>query len=106
MKHGPSLHYTAAVSKRKSVWCSPGYIVWHPTVYDLVSSRPRMRDSNWTRLPDKDAVLRQARRKSNASKLLIFVLPREQRSEEKLRVRACCVHFVMFCHLNVIWKHM
>jgi hypothetical protein len=85
-EHGPSVHYEAAIRKKKSVWCSPAFIAKHGRIYDIISSRSRMADSAWTWLPNRPAVLAQARRKSSASRLLIFVVPREQRSQDSIQM--------------------
>jgi hypothetical protein len=80
-ERGPSLHYEAAIRKRRFVWCSPEFIARHSAVYDIISARMRMRDSNWKTLPNKARVLAKAGT-TDASRVLIFVLPAEQRSED------------------------
>ena len=92
-QHGPSLQYDAAVSKRRSVWCSADFIDMHPDVHAIMVGRSQMRGAAWTWLRDKTAVLAMAEKKTASKTLMIFVTPGEQTSQDtwscKLAVHKC-----------------
>lgn len=82
---GPSLRFVMAVAKKKQVWASERFIAQHPIVHDILRAAAARPGSRWTWIDSKEKLLEQSKKRKasgNASEIVAFVTPREQKAEE------------------------